>query len=60
MKAQLQQLLVDTEQSLDHYTALGPEFMAVAQQYHLLKADADNKRWAIAELSKSQVTSDTQ
>ena len=54
VRSRLQQHMVECRKQLEDYSALGPEFISLAQEYHQLKADAENKRWAIAELAKSQ------
>ena len=45
--------LVQTQQTLQHYQALGDGFASFAGEYREVLAETDNKQWALAELSKS-------
>lgn len=38
------------QQSLEQYTLLGDEFMKLAQEYHQIKQEIENKKWALNEL----------
>ena len=53
---QLELQLLDAQQSLEHYQSLGPDFMSLAEEYHQVMAEIENKKWALEELAKSQQT----
>lgn len=50
--AQLQEQLAEKQRMLQHYSALGPSFTSLADCYHSLQSEAENKRWALLELTK--------
>lgn len=49
----LEEHLVQSQQVVEHYRSLGEDFTLLAQQYHDILTDIDNKQWALAELTKT-------
>lgn len=52
-RQKIEHRLLQTQQALQQYQNLGEDFMSLAQQYHELLADIENKQWALSELGKS-------
>ena len=46
---------MQVQQSLEQYNSLGDEFIKLAQEYHQIKQEIDNKKWALNELGKFNV-----
>lgn len=49
----LDERLVQTSQMMGHYQCLGETFIQLAEQYHEILTDIENKQWALTELSKT-------
>ena len=49
----VEQELMQTRQTLQHYVALGEKFASLATEHHEVLAEIENKRWALTELAKS-------
>lgn len=52
-RAKLDKRLIQSQQLVGHYQALGETFISLATQYHEILADIENKQWALTELSKT-------
>ena len=53
-RQQLEEQVAECRHAVEHYSALSPEFVSMAQEYHKIKEECDEKRWAINELSKTR------
>lgn len=51
---QLEEQVAECRHALEHYSALSSEFVSMAQEYHKIREECDEKRWAINELSKTR------
>ena len=49
----VEQELMETRQTLQHYVALGERFARLAREHHEVLAEIENKQWALRELAKS-------
>jgi len=49
----VEQELMQTRQTLQHYVALGEKFASLAAEHCEVLAEIENKRWALTELAKS-------
>lgn len=45
--------MVQTQQALQHYASLGAEFAHLVEELWEMRAEAENKQWALAELGKT-------
>ena len=50
---QLELQLLETKRTLEHYNTLGPDFISLAEDYHHIKGEIENKQWALQELGKT-------
>ena len=49
----VEQELMETRQTLQHYVALGERFAHLAGEHREVLAEIENKQWALRELAKS-------
>ena len=52
-RTKLDERLIQSRQMMGHYQSLGEAFTTLAEQYHEMLADIENKTWALKELSKT-------
>lgn len=52
-RGKLDERLVQTHLMMGHYQSLGEAFSELADQYHEILTDIENKQWALTELSKT-------
>ncbi|XP_064393155.1 HAUS augmin-like complex subunit 4 isoform X2 [Halichondria panicea] len=52
-RTKLDERLIQSRQMLGHYHSLGEAFTTLAEQYHEMLANIENKTWALKELSKT-------